>query len=224
MAWLLGNMFWVTECIRDEWQTSCSRQVSKHVGRPDSPAANLSRQAACLSASPRFATSRRFDGCVLQMNLSCVVIGYEPTNEEGSARYRRCSSLSQPPKHPDDIARNRACSLPLSCCVGQTTCRTAATEPARAASHVGVARTPRFFTIRVPRAATDWPNWGSEEKDVWPEPSSSRPAISCILSVATTCWLIVRMLGRQWSNGPCGRFGSAQYLTCGPDPPTHAPG
>jgi hypothetical protein len=44
------------------------------------------------------------DGCVPQMNRGGFITGHEQMDEEGSARYRWCSSLAQSPKHPDGNA------------------------------------------------------------------------------------------------------------------------
>jgi hypothetical protein len=65
------------------------------------------------------------DGCVPQMSRGGFITGHEQMDEEGSARYRWCSSLAQSPKHPDGntIAWDRAASSALPCFVGQTTCR-----------------------------------------------------------------------------------------------------
>lgn len=51
------------------------------------------------------------DGCVPQMNWSRVITGHEQMDEEGSARYRWCSSLAQSPKHPDGNAIARIARL-----------------------------------------------------------------------------------------------------------------
>ena len=40
-------------------------------------------------------------GCVPQMSRGGFITGHDQMDEEGSARYRWCSSLAQSPKHPD---------------------------------------------------------------------------------------------------------------------------
>jgi hypothetical protein len=90
----------------------------------DSPAANLSRQAPCLSVGLDLpaAGERRVRPAD---ESGGFITGHDQMDEEGSARYRWCSSLAQSPKHPDGntIAWDRAASSALPCFVGQTTCR-----------------------------------------------------------------------------------------------------
>jgi hypothetical protein len=129
---------------------SRSRRVSKHVGRPDSPAANLSRQAPVPFGVASICWLQAVDGRVPQMNRSRFIAGHEQMDEEGSVRDRRCSLLAQSPKHPDgnDLARMSSSALP---CALLARLPAAAEEAAVAAPHAGTARTLHSLTMGIPR-------------------------------------------------------------------------
>jgi hypothetical protein len=67
----------------------------------DGRIAQLSHRAFRLASICRL---QAVAGCVPQMNRGGFITGPEQIDEEGSARYRWCSSLAQSPKHPDGNA------------------------------------------------------------------------------------------------------------------------